>query len=131
MIICKVSKLKLTEFSVFYPNVTYGRGLGFTRSNTGSTRRSASILQMARGLVLCSQTRTIAKLSFFLPYPKFWFKPHCHHHPCYGPQNIPSARVFCHCVSSQTINLIDMAKYNEAFSRRMAMAGIKHHNRIG
>ncbi|TYG66771.1 hypothetical protein ES288_D05G026800v1 [Gossypium darwinii] len=85
---------------------------------------------MARGLVLCSQTRTIAKLSFFLPYPKLWFKPHCHHHPCYGPQNIPSARVFCHCVSSQTLNLVDMAKYNEAFSRRMAMAGIKHHNRI-
>ncbi|KAG4144236.1 hypothetical protein ERO13_D05G025200v2 [Gossypium hirsutum] len=85
---------------------------------------------MTRGLVLCSQTRTIAKLSFFLPYPKLWFKPHCHHHPCYGPQNIPSARVFCHCVSSQTLNLVDMAKYNEAFSRRMAMAGIKHHNRI-
>ncbi|TYJ32298.1 hypothetical protein E1A91_A05G026200v1 [Gossypium mustelinum] len=85
---------------------------------------------MARGLVLCSQTRTIAKLSFFLSYPKLWFKPHRHHRPCYGPHNIPSARVFCHCVNSQTLNLVDMAKYNEAFSRRMAMAGIKHHNSI-
>ncbi|PPR97133.1 hypothetical protein GOBAR_AA23530 [Gossypium barbadense] len=99
-------------------------------SNTGSARRSASIVQMARGLVLCSQTRTIAKLSFFLSYPKLWFKPHRHHRPCYGPHNIPSARVFCHCVNSQTLNLVDMAKYNEAFSRRMAMAGIKHHNSI-
>ncbi|KAK8550263.1 hypothetical protein V6N13_118781 [Hibiscus sabdariffa] len=80
---------------------------------------------MARGLVLCSQTRTIAKLSFSLLEPRF------RRHLCYvGPRNVPSTRLFCHCAGSQMLNLVDMAAYNEAFSRRMAMAGIKHHNRI-
>ncbi|XVF34842.1 hypothetical protein REPUB_Repub18cG0093100 [Reevesia pubescens] len=84
---------------------------------------------MGRGLVLCSQTRTIAKLSLSLLKPKFPFKPH-HHHLYYLPQNLLSTRVFCHCVGSQTPIVVDIAKYNEAFSRRMAMAGLKPHNRI-
>ncbi|EOY30778.1 Adenine nucleotide alpha hydrolases-like superfamily protein, putative isoform 1 [Theobroma cacao] len=84
---------------------------------------------MARGLLLCSQTRTIAKLSFSLPNRKFRFKPH-YHHLYYEHQNLPSTRVFCHCVSSQPSTVVDMAKYNEAFSRRMAMAGLKPHNHI-
>ncbi|XWS69892.1 hypothetical protein CRYUN_Cryun03dG0002700 [Craigia yunnanensis] len=87
---------------------------------------------MARGLVLCSQTRTIAKLSLLLPKHKFWFKSHHHHHHhlyC-EPQNLHSTRIFCHCVCSQAPIVVDVAKYNEAFSRRMAMAGLKPHNRI-
>ncbi|XP_039071667.1 uncharacterized protein LOC120218835 isoform X2 [Hibiscus syriacus] len=81
---------------------------------------------MARGLVLCSHTRTIVNLSFSL------LKPRCRRHLRYdGSRNIPSTRVFCHCAGSQMIDLVDMATYNEAFSRKMAMAGIKHHNRIG
>ncbi|XVE54263.1 hypothetical protein DITRI_Ditri03aG0066700 [Diplodiscus trichospermus] len=83
---------------------------------------------MARGLVLCSQSRTIAKLSLSLPKRKFWFKPH--YRFCYVPQNLTSTRFFCHCVVSQTPSVVDMAKYNEAFSRRMAMAGLKPQNRI-
>ncbi|GMI92745.1 RASPBERRY 3 [Hibiscus trionum] len=80
---------------------------------------------MARGLVFCSQTRTIVNLSFSL------LKPRCRRHLCYdGPRNIPSTRIFCHCAGSQMVNLVDVASYSEAFSRRMAMAGIKHHNRI-
>ncbi|XVF49186.1 hypothetical protein PTKIN_Ptkin03bG0248400 [Pterospermum kingtungense] len=86
---------------------------------------------MARGVVLCSQTRTIAKLSLLLPKPKLWFKPHHRHNHLYRePQNLPSTRIFCHCFGSQAPTVVDVAKYNEAFSRRMAMAGLKPHNRI-
>ncbi|XP_022749822.1 uncharacterized protein LOC111299109 [Durio zibethinus] len=84
---------------------------------------------MGPGLVLCAQARTIVKLSLSLPKRKFRFKPH-HHHLYYVPRNLPSTRVFCGCVGSETPTVVDIATYNEAFSRRMAMAGLKRRNRI-
>ncbi|XP_015898263.3 uncharacterized protein LOC107431788 isoform X1 [Ziziphus jujuba] len=43
--------------------------------------------------------------------------------------SVPSPRLFCNCASS-THHTVDMKTYNEAFSNRMAMAGLKPHHRI-
>ncbi|KAF8400793.1 hypothetical protein HHK36_014095 [Tetracentron sinense] len=42
--------------------------------------------------------------------------------------HVPLTRSFCKC--SHSIDPIDMVKYREVFSRRMAMAGLKPHHRI-
>ncbi|KAI9119314.1 hypothetical protein K1719_009989 [Acacia pycnantha] len=88
---------------------------------------------MARGFLLSTQSRPdpvnilLSSLSrqphkkckLFLGFP-MWH--HSHHQPHY----VALAR----CNSSSSQYPIDMSKYREAFSRRMAMAGLQPHHRI-
>ncbi|KAK4849710.1 hypothetical protein QYF36_000109 [Acer negundo] len=53
------------------------------------------------------------------------------HIPLMSPLNRPSTRFFCKCSHTHSVeHPIDMTNYKEAFSRRMAMAGLKPHHRI-
>ncbi|KAJ9167821.1 hypothetical protein P3X46_019414 [Hevea brasiliensis] len=91
---------------------------------------------MARGFILSSQSKATTtsfitrvrlsppicqKLIFMSPPPL-----------CYLlrlPPNVTPTRSFC-CKSSLAQDQIDVAKYKEAFSRQMAVAGLKRHHRI-
>ncbi|GLT48580.1 hypothetical protein SLA2020_221970 [Shorea laevis] len=85
---------------------------------------------MARGLVLCYPTRAIARVSPLLPKCKISFMSlYRLHQLCHAPQCLPSTRTFCKCAALQE-QTIDITEYKEAFSRRMAMAGLRPHNRI-
>ncbi|KAI5320477.1 PREDICTED: tRNA lysidine(34) synthetase TilS [Prunus dulcis] len=75
---------------------------------------------MARGVILPSQTST-QTLLFAIPKIPLttWKLP------------FMSRQVSCKCLSTQApVVAVDMAKYKEAFSRRMAMAGLKPHHRV-
>ena len=89
---------------------------------------------MGRGLILSSPTLTGLFASISKIPPKsfnlsFGFKlvHHQHHHLlplacCFSVSSSPSSPSQCS---------IDISKYTEAFARRMAMAGLKPHHRIG
>ncbi|KAJ1377454.1 tRN, partial [Sesbania bispinosa] len=90
---------------------------------------------MARGLILSSPTLTATCLlaSFSITPPKSFklslgsqiLHQYSHPQPCYLPL------ACCFSVSSSPTECpIDISKYREAFSRRMAMAGLKPHHRI-
>ncbi|XP_065849237.1 uncharacterized protein [Euphorbia lathyris] len=82
---------------------------------------------MSRGLVFSSQTRaTITRLPLSLPK---WRCPIFTSFPLHTPLCRTPIRLFC-CKSSPVQLQIELANYNEAFSRRMAMAGLKPHHRI-
>ncbi|GKV06607.1 hypothetical protein SLEP1_g18480 [Rubroshorea leprosula] len=85
---------------------------------------------MGRGLVLCYPTRAIARVSLLLPKCKISFVSlNRLHHLCHAPRCVPSTRTFCKCAALQE-QTIDITEYKDAFSRRMAMAGLRPHNRI-
>lgn len=97
---------------------------------------------MARGLILSSPTLTANSfLASFSKTPPKSFKlslpfSHLLHHHHYHPQPclLPFACCFCMSSSSSSPTTecpIDMSKYKEAFSKRMAMAGLKPHHKIG
>ena len=73
---------------------------------------------MARGISIPLSISTI-------PFISSRHYLHRHHR-----LRLPSLRCFSQCASSSQ-HAIDMAKYREAFSRRMTMAGLKPHHRIG
>ncbi|XP_016203705.1 uncharacterized protein LOC107644380 [Arachis ipaensis] len=89
---------------------------------------------MARGVILstpCLTASTSSLLASFSKTPPKSFKlslsSHLlhHHQPCTLPLTC------CFSVSSSEAQCsIDLSKYREAFSRRMAMAGLKPHHRI-
>ncbi|KAK7314467.1 hypothetical protein VNO77_32992 [Canavalia gladiata] len=86
---------------------------------------------MARGLILSSPTLTATFLlaSFSKTPPKSFnllldFKLVHHHH------RLPPLACCFSVSSSLSQSPIDISKYREAFSRRMAMAGLKPHHRI-
>ncbi|XP_061366426.1 uncharacterized protein LOC133309648 [Gastrolobium bilobum] len=91
---------------------------------------------MARGLILLSSptfTATSVLASFSKTPPKSFklsLGSHLlHHHSHPQPCSLPLT--CCFCVSSSPSQCpIDMSKYREVFSRRMAMAGLKPHHRI-
>ncbi|CAN6540920.1 unnamed protein product [Malus baccata var. baccata] len=77
---------------------------------------------MARAVILPSQTST-QTLLFAIPRIPLttWKLP------------FMSRQVLCKCSSSQAAPaaaVVDVAKYKEAFAKRMAMAGLKPHNRL-
>lgn len=92
---------------------------------------------MARGLTLSSPTLTAATSlfasisktppkSFNLSFGLKLVHHQYHHHHLFLPL------ACCFSVSSSPSQCsIDMSKYTEAFSRRMALAGLKPHHRIG
>lgn len=85
---------------------------------------------MARGLIISISAQTAKSTNLYgfvprlpLPICKISFV---------SPRlrlSVPSPRFFCNCAS--THRAVDMENYNEAFSKRMAMAGLKPHHRIG
>ncbi|KAL5572654.1 hypothetical protein UlMin_022251 [Ulmus minor] len=89
---------------------------------------------MARGLIFSLQieSKTFSKPTF-LSIPRI--PPPICKFPFVSPPRLrllrhsASPRCFCHYASS-TREAIDMTNYHEAFSRRMAMAGVKPHHRI-
>ncbi|KAL4317009.1 hypothetical protein AHAS_Ahas15G0342200 [Arachis hypogaea] len=95
---------------------------------------TTSTLAMARGVILstpCLTASTSSLLASFSKTPPKSFKlslsSHLlhHHQPCTLPLTC------CFSVSSSEAQCsIDLSKYREAFSRRMAMAGLKPHHRI-
>ncbi|GAV78437.1 ATP_bind_3 domain-containing protein, partial [Cephalotus follicularis] len=85
---------------------------------------------MARGLNVCLQTRVTST---------FLAKPICKkilylsdkHKRLYVAHYHPSARFFCKCsLAHDQQQPIDMSKYKDSFSKRMALAGLKPHHRI-
>uniref|UniRef100_A0A2P2LH90 Uncharacterized protein LOC105138933 isoform X2 n=1 Tax=Rhizophora mucronata TaxID=61149 RepID=A0A2P2LH90_RHIMU len=96
---------------------------------------------MARGLIQTAKGRVAAMASFVsrvtLSCEKLTLASyHQYRGPCRlsvaFPQPDSSRRLFCSkgcCVVRQ--DAVDMANYKEAFFRRMAMAGLKSHHRIG
>ncbi|PON50553.1 tRNA(Ile)-lysidine synthase [Parasponia andersonii] len=97
---------------------------------------------MARGLILSlrMETRAFANPTFLrsipiLPLSIYRIPFLCYRHYRHLRHSVPSPRCFSHCASSSsssppTHDAIDMNKYQEAFSRRMAMAGLKPHHRV-
>ncbi|KAF7819811.1 tRNA(Ile)-lysidine synthase [Senna tora] len=80
---------------------------------------------MARGLLLSSQSRTDTANILLASFSKIPRKP------CNASLAFPMYHHYHHQPrSSSAQHPIDMSKYREAFSRRMAMAGLKPHHRI-
>ncbi|XP_059638126.1 uncharacterized protein LOC132280040 [Cornus florida] len=85
---------------------------------------------MARGLIVSSQNKTtshllltsISRVSTTGKLGKNAFAPN----HLQSSASIPSSRLLC----SYPNDPIDMSKYRETFSKRMAMAGLKPHHRI-
>ncbi|KAM5547754.1 hypothetical protein ABKV19_001963 [Rosa sericea] len=74
---------------------------------------------MAGGVILSSQTTTQTLLFSIpkIPFP-LWKLPFI------------SRQFSCRCSQTNQVAAVDLAKYKEAFSRRMDMAGLKPHHRI-
>jgi hypothetical protein len=101
-------------------------------------------LFMARGLILSSSSSPIltanSLLSSFSKTPSKSFSllsfSHLLHHHHYLPKSSSIPLSCCFSVSSSSTSpsqqcSIDMSNYRQAFSKRMDMAGIKPHHRIG
>ncbi|KAH9800713.1 tRNA(Ile)-2-lysyl-cytidine synthase [Citrus sinensis] len=85
---------------------------------------------MARGSIVSAQSRTTSTLLSTLVARLSLSSVKCRI-PFTRSQYLPSIRLFCKCSHAHAVEyLTDMTKYREAFSRRMAMAGLKPHHRI-
>lgn len=90
--------------------------------------------EMARGLILSGQTRTSSTLLSTCVAALSLSPTKCKHLKIalICPLYQASTRFSCYCSHAHSIeHPVDMIKYKEAFSRRMAMAGLKPHHRIG
>ncbi|TXG61393.1 hypothetical protein EZV62_012756 [Acer yangbiense] len=89
---------------------------------------------MARGLIFFNaQSRTTSTLLSTCIATLSLSPTKCQqmHIPLMSPLYRPSTRFFCKCSHTHSVeHPIDMTTYKEAFSRRMAMAGLKPHHRI-
>ncbi|KAK1550098.1 hypothetical protein Q3G72_013592 [Acer saccharum] len=96
---------------------------------------------MARGLIFFNaQSRTTSTLLSTCIATLSLSPTKCQqmHIPLISPLYRPSTRFFCKCSHTHSVEHpidmttypIDMTTYKEAFSRRMAMAGLKPHHRI-
>lgn len=91
---------------------------------------------MARGFILSSQSRIttvsfITRVRFSPPKSqKLIFMSTPPHFCLRLPPNVTPTRSFC-CKYSLVQDQVDMVKYKEAFSKQMALAGLKRHHRIG
>ncbi|KAH7848698.1 hypothetical protein Vadar_006325 [Vaccinium darrowii] len=91
---------------------------------------------MARGLLVTSQSKATARLVLTcisrVSFPPRFTKFHFSSNSIRFSLSIPSTnRLLCSSCSDVQNEAIDMARYREAFAKRMAMAGIKPHHRIG
>jgi hypothetical protein len=94
-------------------------------------------LFMARGLILSSSSSPILTANSLLSSFSISHFSHFLHHHHYLPKSSSSIPLSCcFSVSSSSTSpsqqcSIDMSNYRQAFSKRMDMAGIKPHHRIG
>lgn len=97
-------------------------------------------MSMARGFFVCPQTKNssqllltsiseASRLTKFLNYPSSSSTTHLHF-SLFTPS---SSRFLCsRCSTHRQENVpIDMSAYSDTFAKRMAMAGLKPHHRIG
>lgn len=107
-------------------------------NNTNSKQHTSRVRfslfpYMARGFALCSNGRksstllsnSIARVSLSIS-PKTLFASYL-----IQPRRPNFSRLFCNLASVPETVVESETKYNEIFSRRMAMAGLKPHHRIG
>ncbi|KAH7867596.1 hypothetical protein Vadar_011671 [Vaccinium darrowii] len=92
--------------------------------------------KMARGLLVTSQSKATSRLVLTcisgVSSPPQFTKFHFSSNSIRFSLSIPSTnRLLCSSCSDVQNEAIDMARYREAFAKRMAMAGIKPHHRIG